>query len=338
MAIGTLLHFELLNGQRGVSGVSRIAIMKKTTKSSDIIPVSQTEIEAAGARPRDGAAPLERAEDLLARYINVPNRMMLLYSSEDDLFSTYIRDNWAALDSMSGELCDIYTSMLQLRGGEDIYSFLDDLYYIPGSESIRIDKLPIILLWSDSASLNISLSNFSSDLPTIRRIIRGTFQCLYEVGRGIDLDDEPLFKLMLDDAYRAKGANGGAYSVSVDRRIIMTKNEYKADRGGVVIGDGAKTRDVIVRQNLNEFSVDLERLSGELVLLRNAMKSAADGSEPAHDMAIGQVAAAEHAARAGNRQGTKAALASAGKWALQIAEKIGVDLATAAIKDAMHGG
>jgi hypothetical protein len=54
-------------------------------------------------------------------------------------------------------------------------------------------------------------------------------------------------------------------------------------------------------------------------------------------------AAAEHATQTGNRQGAMAALTLAGKWALEVGEKIGVGLATtairdAAIRDAMHHG
>jgi hypothetical protein len=222
--------------------------MSKDFNAPGLEPVSQREVEAIDAVPRAGGAPRERGEDLLERYIRVPNRMMLLYSSEDEALSQYIVGNWAALDSMSNEICDIYPSLLQLSGGEDVYSFINNLHYVPGAQTVRIDKLPIILLWSDNAYLSISLSDVANDLPSIRKVIRGIFQCLYDIRRGITVQDEVAFKAILEPAYTRTDGKGVSYLTLIDQRVTMTKNEYNAGRGGVVLGDGAMARDITISQ------------------------------------------------------------------------------------------
>jgi hypothetical protein len=54
-----------------------------------------------------------------------------------------------------------------------------------------------------------------------------------------------------------------------------------------------------------------------------------------HDVAVGAIAAAEQSAKAGNGPKTIELLKSAGTWTLGVAEKIGLDVATAAIKSAL---
>lgn len=78
---------------------------------------------------------------------------------------------------------------------------------------------------------------------------------------------------------------------------------------------------------------ELPALAADLERLRSEMKAVA--TEPDHDVAIGQVAAAEKAAKEGDAEGASNALKNAGKWALSVAEKIGVGVATQALKSAL---
>jgi hypothetical protein len=57
--------------------------------------------------------------------------------------------------------------------------------------------------------------------------------------------------------------------------------------------------------------------------------------EPEHDIAIGAVANAEVAAKEGDGPKTLEWLGKAGKWALDNATKIGVGVATSALKTAL---
>lgn len=293
--------------------------------------VSQAEIEATGVRPRKGAAPLERGVDLLKRYLLVPNRMMILYSSEDVLLSDYIRDHWAALDELSGDVCEIYQSLLQLAGGEDVYSYLKDLRNIPGADTVRIDKLPMILLWSNQAAISISLSEHADEFARLKGAIRGIFQYLCEINRGFEVRDKARLGKMLKEVLNKK-AKFSSFSVVIDRRVTM-----KADRGGVVV-NRSKVRDIETKYTSKKKTepIDLKTLAVQLEELRVAMKG--EGKSTAHDIATGQIAAAKEAADNKDQKGTVSALKSAGKWALGVAQKIGVTVASKAIEDAMKGG
>jgi len=79
-------------------------------------------------------------------------------------------------------------------------------------------------------------------------------------------------------------------------------------------------------------SINLEQLATELVQLRQAMKK--EALEPEQDIAVSDVVKAEQAAKAGNGAKVMEHLKSAGKWALDVATKIGIPVAIEAIKNA----
>jgi uncharacterized protein YjbI with pentapeptide repeats len=77
-------------------------------------------------------------------------------------------------------------------------------------------------------------------------------------------------------------------------------------------------------------SMDLAALASELETLRQALKKEASTEE--HDIAIVDIGAAKRAAEAKDSGKLAESLKSAGKWALDVATKIGMSLATEAIK------
>jgi hypothetical protein len=79
--------------------------------------------------------------------------------------------------------------------------------------------------------------------------------------------------------------------------------------------------------------LDMRTLAVELASLRREMKQAATG--PDHDIAIGEIAAAEAAAQKGDSGTVLRHLKDAGKWAFDVATKIGVSVASEAIKKSM---
>lgn len=300
----------------------------------DVNPVTQRELEDFHVRPREGAAPNERQHDLLERYLEVPNKMLFLYSGEDETLGKYIKDHWSALDAASGLVCDIYVSLLQLADDEDIYSFLDDLRFIPGSNTVRLDKLPSILLWSDSASINISLSHVAHEKSLLVNTMRGIFQILHNIhsvrGTGFSQEDEPAFSALMS---RLHSKDVSPQIVYFNGSVAMTTNN--ADRGGVILSDNAQARDISTRNTSISSAGDVQSLVAELAQLRAEMKKSRDDNDPTHDIAIGRVAAAEEAARSGDKSGAAAMLKGLGTWALGIAEKIGVGLVVAVIKGQM---
>ncbi len=101
------------------------------------------------------------------------------------------------------------------------------------------------------------------------------------------------------------------------------------------VGPGARAADVQFNSvwDENRSSLDLVQLARDLAELRAALKN--EASSPEHDLAIAEVARAELAAK--DQDGPKALerLAAAGKWAFEVASKIGTTVAAAAIKAAI---
>src|SRR6185503_6958337 len=100
------------------------------------------ELEEAGVKLRAGNEPESRNFDLLERYRSVPNHAMFLYTSEDALLEKYILEHWSALDGLSGDICDIHVSLVQLLGEEDAYSQFDEVKSIPGLDTMDPTDLP----------------------------------------------------------------------------------------------------------------------------------------------------------------------------------------------------
>ena len=112
----------------------------------------------------------------------------------------------------------------------------------------------------------------------------------------------------------------------------MNKTSYNGNNVGVM-GPGAQGNTVNQSIIQDQRKINLPILAQELAKLGLAMKDAA--TEPEHSISIGQVAQAELEAKAGNITKAMEFLKSAGKWTLEQATKIGVDTATAVIKQAL---
>ncbi len=113
--------------------------------------------------------------------------------------------------------------------------------------------------------------------------------------------------------------------------VHVSRDTYSAGQAGAM-GPGSAAQNMTFSQVWNQHSesIDLAKLELELSSLRAAMR--AQASEPEHDLALGEVAAAEKEAKNGNGPRALEHLKKAGKWALDVATKIGVGVATSAIK------
>ena len=109
---------------------------------------------------------------------------------------------------------------------------------------------------------------------------------------------------------------------------------YSAGQAGA-IGPGATASQLTFQQVWAQLqgSTSVEELAKQLGALRMAMRSAA--SEPEHELSIGAVAAAEAAAKAGDGVRTLEYLKKAGNWALDVATKIEVNIASSALKGSL---
>lgn len=116
---------------------------------------------------------------------------------------------------------------------------------------------------------------------------------------------------------------------------LVMGDEYNVSGQAGAVGPGAHAHDMNFTQigSQLEKSMDLAQLAEELSKLRQAMKVVATDAE--HDIAVSDIARAEQAAKTKDSSKVAQYLQSAGKWTLEIASKIGVPLATEALKKAI---
>jgi hypothetical protein len=112
---------------------------------------------------------------------------------------------------------------------------------------------------------------------------------------------------------------------------------YQVINGGTVsMGDTYNVATNVLSQQVwldLQGQVDLSSLADELAALRKTMREKA--TQPEHDVALGEVASAERAARSNDGATVLERLRSAGKWAFECASEIGVSLVAEVIKKAM---
>jgi len=177
------------------------------------------------------------------------------------------------------------------------------------------------------------------------RIVNAAGTTLLDVITGeFDLYEQDFLKVQAPDAIERytlmqvqAGDLRGRYEVDTRRQYVevIMGDQYNIPGQAGAVGPQAHAHDITFTQTWNQLkeSVDLDKLAEELRQLRVAMEESA--SEPGHRMATGAIAAAEESAR--QKDGPKVIeyLKSGGKWALGVAEKIGVGVATVAIKGAL---
>ena len=134
------------------------------------------------------------------------------------------------------------------------------------------------------------------------------------------------------------GFLAGRYETDTRRQFVevVMGDKYTVGQAGAV-GPGAQASNITFNQVWNQLQsekgVDLGTLADQLQRLREVLER--EASEPDQKFAAGAVAAAEQSARQKDGPKTIEYLKSAGKWALSTAQKIGVNVATEALKSAL---
>jgi uncharacterized protein YjbI with pentapeptide repeats len=124
-------------------------------------------------------------------------------------------------------------------------------------------------------------------------------------------------------------------SIYVNNQGGFMGDKYDISGQAGAIGPNANAHDMTFNQVWNQLqgSIDLPKLADELSRLRQEMKK--EAIEPGQDIAVSEIAKAEQSAKAGEGSKTLEHLKSAGKWALDIATKIGTSLAVEALKKSL---
>lgn len=142
------------------------------------------------------------------------------------------------------------------------------------------------------------------------------------------------FFLEIDAAYKIANAT------PVKMEVFMGP-KYEVKQAGVV-GESNTVTGNTFQQVWSEAKgdIDIGKLAEELAQLRVALKAEPTPAqdEGDQDVAVGAVKLAENEARKGDGPAALAALKHAGKWALSVAEKIGLEVAIAAIKSGLGLG
>ncbi len=133
---------------------------------------------------------------------------------------------------------------------------------------------------------------------------------------------------------RCRRARGGNQAVQIRIEELNVGDSYTASQVGAM-GPRSHAQELSFHQvNVQQLGrLDMRTLAFELTSLRRALKQIA--TEQEHDIAIGQVAAAEAASQKGDAGAAMRHLRSAGKWVLDVATEIGVNVASEAIKKSM---
>jgi uncharacterized protein YjbI with pentapeptide repeats len=175
-----------------------------------------------------------------------------------------------------------------------------------------------------------SLQQLKAELEkTAKRVIKYQRKALTERDVRLRLEGEVkqlgtvVDKLILRPSLSIHGQGG-----------ITVGDEYNVGQAGAV-GPHSHAHDMTFNQiggNI-EKAMDLSALAGELVTLREAMSR--EAAVAGHYIALGEVAKAEEAAKAKDSSKVAQSLKAAGKWALDVATKIGTTLASEALKESL---
>jgi hypothetical protein len=120
-----------------------------------------------------------------------------------------------------------------------------------------------------------------------------------------------------------------------DARVVVS-GHGKLTADVIAVGYKARAEATVREQDLSD--ADMRLLINELAHLRRAMMQEAveaESSGPDQAISISAIANAEKSATAGDAPATLGHLKSAGKWAWDIATKIGVSVAAKALETAM---
>ncbi len=136
------------------------------------------------------------------------------------------------------------------------------------------------------------------------------------------------------------GALAGNYESGTRRQFaeVILGDQYNISGQAGAVGPSAHAHDMTFNQAWSKLgsSVDLDRLADELMRLREAAEERA--SDPDQKLATGAIAAAEQSASQKNGPKALEYLRLAGKWALDLAQQIGVEVAKGAISSALGVG
>lgn len=153
----------------------------------------------------------------------------------------------------------------------------------------------------------------------------------------LDLDEQAQVRRYREEllALGSSGSYGHGTRSHIVQEVVMG-DQYRIEGQAAVVGPGGTAvgnEFVQLWNRTGPDNIDLNALMMELEQLRLALRTVA--TKPEHDIAVAEVAAAQLAAEKNDGPRVLHHLRSAGRWALDTANKIGAGVATAALKTAL---
>jgi hypothetical protein len=162
---------------RGIREINEYIGNLKALRNGLVYQALTDEAVGLGAQPK--ATTRDRTVDLLERYRSVPLHAVFLYTSEDEFVSDYILKNWGALDTLSGELCDIHPAINQFSNEEDAYDFIANLDVVRDTNFRAYSKLPGLFFWDNEGEAEYIPFGQDATISDIKRIVRIIFERIH---------------------------------------------------------------------------------------------------------------------------------------------------------------
>lgn len=216
--------------------------------------------------------------------------------------------------------------------------FVDSKSYVSNYllGAIRIAMVPTILLTTNSSysyELNIPreyqprLIEIENMISSLEEIINSEIDSYEE--NVVDIEDKEMLESYIKLLFKVSSAEGKYDNATYNffaSELNMMRDNYEINGGQIgSIGPNAHVHDFSFNQIWNE-TTDLNKLAEELKILLPKLKDEAKTTE--NYISIGNIAEAERSAINGDETKTYEHLQKAGKWALDIACKTSVPVAT----------
>jgi len=275
-------------------------------------------------RGRNSASPFKR-------YQSVRMHGMFLFLSSGE-FPSFIEKYWRDLNALTGEHLDIYYSKEDLKSRVSGYETLAEFR----SLKVSVTQLPALVLWEQNLDHARAITLGGLDHADVMEVMK---HVVHRIGQADSLEQveassgEYVTSLLKQKLPGATEFIATKIIVNGGDNIMRDKYDISGQAGAV--GPDSQARDITFNQMWRDQSqnINLPILAQELARLRSALRQ--EACSPEHDIAMGDVANAEIAAKDGDGPKVLEHLRAAGKWALSCAEKIGTGVVVAAIKTAL---
>jgi hypothetical protein len=263
--------------------------------------------------------------DPVERYKMVKYHAVFLFMAKDNPIA-FLRKYAKDLHHLTANYLDIYYSEDMNELASSGYEIAEQLAPL----KVEPENMPSMALWGAKLSDGVLIPLQSIEGDDIFKVVQIVVQ---------SIKDGYSFDTICGNAIRyinsVNNQSSPKSTINIERFIMSDNRKTDVNNYGQIgaIGDSNEVSD---NQFLMTFaSEDLNTLREELTKLKSAMIRESDGSEK-EQVAIDSVTEAIKATENNDKVTLGKSLKKAGAWALEIAEKIGIGVAIAALKNVLN--